>query len=133
MRHVLLHAQFGCAEVTLLNVNTVVDFLEGNAQVAKESCQLESVVDAEISIKRFLVGIEACLFLHQLRLGVESISIALAVTTELLIDGLVELGQVLRVGGLLTVVLEQCTKNLTIGIIVPCLSIVFDVYMLTLA
>ena len=66
-------------------------------------------------------------------MGIQRVGVSLTVAAKTLVDGLVEVGQVVRVGHLLAVVFEQRAQYLAVGVIVPLVAVVGDGDMLTLA
>ena len=73
-----------------------------------------------------MLFVMALAFLHELRLGVEHVGVALAVAAVLLVDDGVERWQIVGVGLVGAVVPEQRAEGFAVGGVVPGVAVVVD-------
>ena len=133
MGHIFLHTQFGSTKIALLKFDGIVVSTHLHLQVVHRLGQVETETDTGVFHKRFLIGIEAGLFLHELGMLIEIVGISLTVASEFLVDGAIESGKIRRVFHLLTVVPKQGSQNLTVSCHIERFIIVLETDILPLA
>ena len=104
--HIHLHTQYGSTEQLLLLGNVIPVLFEVGIDLGHNITDRETILNTQILVIALLVEIDGLAALHQYRLLVQGLHIGSIVTMELLVNGLIEVGQIVAVN-LQTIVTNQ--------------------------